>query len=152
MYKGPGEYAGLAAVFVFGVGMLIVGFSLPATRHDQAISMRWTGVTVLTIGILAMSIMLAPTLSARMVVMSLGIALLSGAFAWHAASNEWTGKAFYHHGVGKSSWVEFVTRRGAPEKFREATNFLWGASLFCAMAGFGCFWCSRKADDPTEMF
>jgi len=52
MNDSPSKYGGLGAVFVFGVGLLIVGFSLPAERHAQAISMRWGGALVIAIGVL----------------------------------------------------------------------------------------------------
>jgi hypothetical protein len=47
----PSKYGGIAALFVFGFGSLIVGFSLPAERHAQAISLRWAGACVLTFGV-----------------------------------------------------------------------------------------------------
>ena len=150
--ESPSGFGGIAAAFVFGAGLLLVGFNLPPEMHERAVSMRWSGVTVLTVGGFALALTLAPTFAGRLLIGSLALALLSGTFAYHGAACELTGRANYHHGFGKGSWIEPVTCQATPVKFREATNMSWEAGLFFALASAGSFWFSRKIDYADEMF
>ena len=145
----PSKYGGIAALFVFGVGSLIVGFSLPAERHDQAVSLRWTGALVLTFGVVFVTGWFNRVLMTSIAAMICAIALL-----FSAARSETTGKAIYHHrfllrGGGRS---EAITRQEKPEMFREATNARWALSIFLVAVSIGSFMFYRKAEyDDFEL-
>ncbi|MDB6111421.1 MAG: hypothetical protein JWR69_3171, partial [Pedosphaera sp.] len=99
----------------------------------------WLGVAALGLGTVAMAITLAPTLAGKAFFAASGALICSGVVAYHATSNEFTGKAVYHEWVGLGSTSEPVTRESSPVKFRQATNLLWGVSGLCLMiaaAGF----------------
>jgi hypothetical protein len=70
--------------------------------------------------------------------------------AYHAVSNEVTGTAIYHHGLGRGSTAERVTRDASPAKFRVATNLLWGWGFFFSMVSVGSFLFYRKLDDTLD--
>ena len=145
MNDSPSKYGGLAAVFVFGVGLLIVGFNLPAERHAQAVSMRWTGVFVLTLGLLAMMIQ-AGWISKALAV-SIAATICTSALFFSAARSEITGSAVYHHNfLTRHGWREQVTRQEKPEMFREATNVRWALSIVCAAVSVGSFMVYRKTE------
>lgn len=137
---------GLPAVFVFGVGLLIVGFSLPAERHAQAVSLRWGGALVLALGVLAILVQTG-RLSRELVVS--GVATLcTAALVFSAARSELTGRAVYHHHfLMRHGWrTEAVTRQEKPAMFREATDVRWALGIVCAAVSFGSFVFYRKAE------
>ena len=142
----PSNYGGIAAVFVLGVGLLIVGFSLPVARHEHAVLLRWAGACVLALGILVM-MMQAGWLS-RALVASVVASICSVALIFSAARSEITGVAIYHHNfLSRHGWrTEAVTRQERPEMFREATNVRWALSMVCALVGFGSFMFYRKTE------
>jgi hypothetical protein len=80
---------------------------------------------------------------------SIGALILAGLLAYHAGSNEISGTAVYHHGLGRGSKGERVTRGDSPEKFRTATNLLWGWSVLSLTVGVGGFLFFRKLDDTV---
>jgi hypothetical protein len=55
MKESPSAYGGIAAVLVLGLGLLIVGLSLPPERHEQAVAMRWMGAVGLALGLVVMA-------------------------------------------------------------------------------------------------
>ena len=131
MKDSPSKYGGLAAVFVFGVGLLIVGFNLPAERHAQAVSMRWGGAFVLAFGVVA--IMIQTGWLSRALVVSVAVTICTVALVFSAARSEITGGAVYHHNfLMRHGWrTERVTRQENPKMFREATNVRWALSIVC---------------------
>jgi hypothetical protein len=147
MNENPSRYGGLAAVFVFGTGLLIVGFSLPADQHARAVSMRWAGAFVLTFAILTIVISLSAS-TTRVLIVSTLAGICSAVLVYSATSSELTGKAVYHRNfLARHGWrTEAVTREQAPDKFREATNVRWALALLCAMGSTGCFMLYRKAE------
>ena len=136
--RSPSQYAGIAAVFVFGTGLLIVGHT-------------WSGIQVLGAGTFALSLALSPTASGKALVTAIA-ALISGAvLVYQAASNEMTGRATYYHWQARHNWAEPVTRQDSPSKFREAANLKWGLGIFCALVSAGGFIFYRKSN-ATEGF
>jgi len=146
MNDSPSKYGGIAAVFVLGTGLLIVGFNLRVERHEQAVSMRWAGVFVLAFGILAMMIQ-AGWLS-RALVVSAAATICAAALVFSAGRSEITGRAVYHHNfLMRHGWrTELVTRQEKSEMFREATNARWALSILCAAASIGSFVFYRKTE------
>lgn len=128
MIEGPSKYGGIAAVMVFGVGLLIVGKT-------------WIGLSVLGIGVFVLAVALLPTAAGKTISVAIAALICSGAFAYHAASNELTGKATYQPGIRGSATV---TREGSPSKFREVTNLRWGESGFCLVVSVVGFIFYRK--------
>ena len=139
MTESPSRYGVIAAVLVFGIGLLAVGKT-------------WAGVGVLVLGTLAMAIALSPSASGKALFAAIGALVLSGVLGYQAASNEVSGTATYHHGFGRGSRSEEVTREASPVKFREATNFLWAGSILCALGGAIGLGLSRKLDDCATDF
>ena len=139
MTESPSRYGGIAAVLVFGIGLLAVGKT-------------WAGVGVLAFGAIAMAIALSPSASGKALFGAIGALVLSGVLGYQAASNEVCGTATYHHGFGRGSRSEQVTREASPAKFREATNFLWVGSIICVLGGGIAFRFSRKLDDCAADF
>ena len=133
-------------MFVLGVGLLIVGFNLPAERHAQAVSMRWTGALVLAFGLFAMVIQTGWI--SRALVVSLAATICTAALAFSAGRSEITGRAVYHHNfLMRHGWrTEPVTRQEKPEMFREATNVRWTLSIVCAAVSIGSFVFYRKTE------
>ncbi len=146
MNDSPSKYGGLAALFVFGVGFLIVGFSLPAERHPQAVSMRWGGALVLAFGVVV--IMVQTGWLSRALAASVIAAICAVALGYSAARSEITGTAVYHHHfLMRYRWrTEAVTRQEKPEMFREATNVRWALSTVCAAVSIGSFVFYRKTE------
>ena len=146
MNDSPSKYGGLAAVFVFGVGLLIVGFSLPAERHAQAVSMRWGGALVMAFG--AIVIMVQTGRLSGALVVSVVATICATALVLSAARSEITGRTVYHHHfLMRHGWrTEAVTRQEKPEMFREATNARWALSLVCAGVSVGSFVFYRKTE------
>jgi hypothetical protein len=70
-----------------------------------------------------------------------------GLLAYHAASNEITGKATYYHGLGRGSTAEPVTRAESPKKFGVTINLLWGWSVLALTASVATLLISSKLDD-----
>jgi hypothetical protein len=135
MIESPSKYGGFAAVMVFGLGLLIVGKT-------------GAGLSVLGFGICVMAITLSPTAAGKSIAVAIGSLICGGVFAYHAASNEFTGKATYQPGIRGSSVA--VTREDSPSKFREVTNFRWGVSGFCLAVSVVSFIFYRKLDDCSE--
>jgi len=86
-----------------------------------------------------LAITVAPTASGKALVTAIAAIFFCAVFGYQAASNEITGKAIYHKLVVRGSLPEPVTREASPAKFREATNLLWGLSIFCAFVSVGGF-------------
>ncbi len=80
----------------------------------------------------------------------LGGLLVCGLNAYRAASNEVTGKAVYSIGTRRTGRSEHVTRESSPDKFRQATNFIWVSSVFWLMVSIGAFLFYRKIDDDVS--
>jgi len=139
MTESPSRYGGIAAVFVFGIGLLALG-------------RIWTGIGVLVFGALAMAIVLSPSASSKALFAAVGALILSGVLAYKAAYNEVSGTATYHRGFGRQGRSEQVTREAAPDKFREATNFLWAGSILSVLGAVIGFRFSRKLDDCSTDF
>ena len=132
MKESPSAYGGIAAVLVLGVGLLIVGLSLPPERHEQAVGMRWMGAVALVLGLVVMAVSLSQTPARKALFVAMGSMVYTGFFAYNAAANEIAGTATYHlHVLAKGDKAEAVTRDTSPVKFRKATNFLWGGSGVC---------------------
>jgi hypothetical protein len=132
MKESPSAYGGIAAVLVLGVGLLIVGLSLPPERHEQAVGMRWMGAVALVLGLVVMAVSLSQTPARKALFVAMGAMVYTGFFAYNAAANEIAGTATYHlHVLAKGDKAEAVTRDTSPVKFRKATNFLWGGSGVC---------------------
>lgn len=146
MNDSPSKYGGLAAVFVLGTGLLIVGFNLPAERQAQAISMRWAGASVLAFGLLAM--MIQTGWISRALVVSFVAAIGTAALVFSAARSEITGRAVYHHNfLMRQGWrTEPLTRQEKPDMFREATNVRWALSILCAATSVASFVFYRKSE------
>jgi hypothetical protein len=139
MTESPSRYGGIAAVLVFGIGLRAVGKTS-------------AGVGVLVFGAIAMAIALSPGGSGKALFAAIGALLLSGVLGYQAAYNEATGTATYHRGFGRGSRSEQVTREASPDKFREATNFLWAGSIICVLGGAIAFGFSRKLDNCAADF
>ena len=142
----PSNYGGIAAVFVFGVGLLIVGFSLSVASHEHAVSMRWAGVCVLALGFLVVIIQ-AGWIS-RALQTSVLAAICTAALFVSAARSEITGRTVYHHKfLNRHGWrTETVTRQEKPEMFREATNIRWVLSILCGVVSISSFVFYRKTE------
>ncbi len=134
MNNSPSRYGGIAAVMVFGIGLLALGRT-------------WAGVAVLGFGVLVMTIALAPSLAARLAFLAIGALICSGVLAFKAASNEITGKATYCDIFTRHSHAEPVTRQDSPTKFRRATNVLWVGAILCVLGGVWAFSVARRLDD-----
>jgi hypothetical protein len=139
MTESPARYGGIAAVLVFGIGLLAVGKT-------------WAGLGVLVIGATAMAMALSSSASGKALFAAIGAVVLGGVLGCQAASNEVSGTAIYHHGFGRRSRSELVTREVSPAKFREATNVLWAGSIICVLGGAIAFGFSRKLDDCAADF
>lgn len=142
-YNSPSKYGGAAAGCVLGVGLLIVGFSLPAEQGGAA---RWAGVLGMAFSILVMTIQAGWV--SRALVTSVGAAICTGVLFFSAARSEITGKAVYHHKLlSRHGWrTELVTRQEKPEMFRAATNVRWALSIVCAVVSIGSFVFCRKTE------
>jgi hypothetical protein len=101
MSESPSRYGGIAAVVVFGIGLL-------------AVCKPWAGLGVLAFGAIAMAIALSPSASGKALFAGIGALLLSGVLGFQAASNEVSGIATSHHGLGRGSRSEEVTREASP--------------------------------------
>src|SRR5439155_26859114 len=133
-------YGGIAAVLVWGIGLLAVGKT-------------WSGVFVLVMGAVAMAVALSSTLGAKALFVAIGALICTGLFAYRAGSNELTGKAIYYRSVGtRAGRSEPVTRKDSPAKFREATDFLWAESVGCLLVGIVAFNFYRKFDASADDF
>ena len=132
MRQSPSKFGGIAAVFVFAVGLLLVGKIA-------------TGIAVLGFGALSMALALSGDASTRFLIIAIGAIICSSVLAYHAASNEITGQAVYYRGW--RSGQEPVTREECPAKFREATNLKWALSIFCAGIGTITFMFRRRLED-----
>jgi len=142
----PSNYGGIAAAFVFGIGLLIVGFSLSPVQHEHAVSMRWAGGSVLALTILALVIQ-GGWLS-RALATSVLAAICTTALVFSAARSEISGTTVYHHKfLNRHGWrTETVTRQEKSEMFREATNIRWALSIVCAAVSIGSFVLYRKTE------
>ena len=137
MKRNTTQYAGLAAAFVFGVGLLIVGRTL-------------AGIGVLGMSVYFMGMALSSERSTKAILTAVVAVIWSGIFAYQATTNEITGQAVYWHGLGIGSRKEPVTREMSPAKFREATNLKWALSIVCVSVGVGAFLFYRKSGDADD--
>jgi hypothetical protein len=146
MNDSPSKYGGLAAVFVFGTGLLIVGFSMPLEQHARAVSMRWAGAAALAFGVFAMTIQ--GGWISRALVVSIAATICTAALLFSATRSEITGSAVYHHDFlsRRGGRTESVTRQEKPEMFREATNVRWAFCIVCAVMSIGSFMFYRKTE------
>jgi hypothetical protein len=145
------SYAGLAAVFVLGTGLLIVGYSLPSVRQDRAGSMLRMGFLVLGLGSFVLLLVVAPDPSYKALIVSAGAAIVAACFAWHAGSNEFTGNATYYELATRNKIRgERVTHQTSPIKFRAATNGLWAASAVSVTIAIVSFLFYRKPNESDE--
>ncbi len=119
-------------MMLLGIGLLLMGKT-------------WAGIGVLGFGIFVLAIALSPPAVAALLLV-IGALLFSGVLAYHAASNEFTGKAVYYS-MGRGTRGEPVTRESSPDKFRRATNVLWAMSGFGFMAAAACFTFHRKVNE-----
>ena len=144
--SSPSNYGGIAAAFVFGVGLLIVGFSLSPAQHEHAVSMRWAGVCALALNILI--VVIQGGWLSRALVTSVLAAICTAALAFSAARSEISGTTIYHHNfLNRHRWrTETVTRQEKPEMFREAANIRWALSILCAAVSIGSFVFYRKTE------
>ncbi len=148
MRESPSRYGGIASALVLGIGMLLVAYNLPPERYERAVFMKWTGGIALGLGLLALAIILSPTVTGKLLFLAIGFLIYSGIFSYLAASNEITGNANYFAPRGfRGLRCEPVTRDSSPTKFRSATNELWeGSGLFLGFSIVG-FILYRKFDD-----
>jgi hypothetical protein len=146
MNDSPSKYAGLAAVFVLGTGLLIFGFNLPAEGHAQAVSMRWAGVFVLVLGVF--TIMTQAGFISSALAVAVAAIICTAALVFSAARSEITGRTVYHHNfLMRHGWrTELVTRQEKPAMFREATNIRWALSMVCGIVSSGSFVFYRKTE------
>jgi hypothetical protein len=79
-------------------------------------------------------------LEAESIAVAIGALICGGVFGYHAASNEFTGKATYQPGIRGSSVT--VTREDSP--------FRWGVSGFYLAVSVVSFIFYRKHDDGSE--
>jgi hypothetical protein len=136
--NNPSRYAGLAAVFVFGVGLLIVG-------------QTWAAICVLGLGVFALALAVAPTDSGKALVVAIAALICCAVLVFHAASNEITGRATYHQRpFSRGDRTEAVTRETAPAKFRSATNLIWGLGVGGALVSIAAFVYYRKAEASDD--
>ena len=133
--EGPSRYGGIAAVLVFGIGLLAMGKT-------------WAGIGVLFLGGVVMAIALALSAAAKLSFLSVAAVILGCVLSFWAASAEITGRAVYHEPMPfRKSWTsEAVTRDVSPVKFRTATNYLWAGSALCVAAAIVAFRFARKLD------
>jgi hypothetical protein len=137
--KSPSRYAGIAAVFVFGTGLLIVG-------------QTWSGIQALGVGTFALSLALSPTAQGKALVIAIGALIYSALLFYWAGSNEMTGRATHYHWKDLVYQAEPVTRQDSPAKFREAANLKWGLGIFCALVSAGGFMFYRKSGAAEDYF
>lgn len=121
-------------MLVFAIGLLAMG-------------KIWVGLGVLVFGLLASVIAMSPNPATKALAGSVGAIILTVVLGYHAASNEINGTATYHHGFGRHTRSEPVTRESAPAKFREATNLLWAGSIFSIVGAAAAFYLARKLHD-----
>lgn len=135
-------------MFVLGIGLLILGFSLPSQQHDRAVSMMLGGVGILLTGLFALSLAISQNSAHKALIIALAAIIYGGFFGYQALSNEKTGTAKYHHNwFSKGGVVEPVTRATSPVKFRTATNLLWGCSGVCLCVAVVSFVFYRSLKD-----
>ena len=132
--ESPSKYGGIAAVFVLGVGGLLVGKT-------------WIGIEALALGLFALTIALSRTLGRKLLWVAIAAIIVGGILFYSAASNEITGTANHHNFAHKHDPGEAVTRSASPVKFRQATNLLWGLGVFCILVSGVCFTFYRALDD-----
>src|SRR5688500_7730823 len=98
------QYAGVAATFVFSLGMLIVGKTLVGVGA-LVMSFYWLGVA------------LSSQWSVKALLSAILAVIWSGFLAYQAVSNEFSGKATYWPEFNLEGRSELVTRETAPAKF-----------------------------------
>lgn len=108
-----------------------------------------SGLFMLGIVTLLMSLRSTSDRSARLVIMMVAAVIGSGAFGFYAARSEITGKAIYYELRPRRAIGHPVTREESPKRFREATNYKWALSIFCVGVGVGCFYRLKlESSDP----
>jgi hypothetical protein len=130
--ESPSRFAGIAAVILLGLGLLITG-------------KLGLGLSVLGLGVLVLAVTVSPTAAGKAIFVAITALICSGVFAYHAASNEITGKATYQPRI-RGSFVT-VTRHDSPSRFREITNIRWATSALCLGVSVISFIFYRKLDD-----
>jgi len=126
------QYAGVAAAFVFGIGLLMIGKTMG-------------GIVFLGISVYWLGMMLCSEWSTRALLTAIAAIVWGGYLAWQATSYEITGKAVYWHLVGRVMRGEPVTREDSPAKFRIATNTKWALSIVCSGVSIYMFMIYRKS-------
>ena len=112
-----------------------------------AVGKTGAGVAALALGGFVLAIALASSLSRKLLFASFGALFLGGFLGYEALSNEMAGTAEYSRWLDRRSKTELVTREASPEKFREATNYLWGGSLLGVVVAAAAFRFSRRSED-----
>jgi hypothetical protein len=139
MNTGPAKYAGVAAAFVFGVGLLIVG----------KISL---GISVLGMAVYVLAMVMTFDDSTKALLTAIMAIIWAVVLGYQAISSEITGKTTYHHWRVRGNWSEPVTREESPKKFRKATNALWWLCVLSTGVSVCAAVFYRKADDPEDSF
>ena len=138
MREGPSHYAGVAAALFFAVAMFFLGRIVE-------------GISILAFAVLWLALALSPEWSTRALIIGIAAFIGSGLFAWKAIANERTGTAVYTLGFGRGATHEQVTRESSPEKFREATDLIWGFSVISAAVGVAAVLFYKKSES-SEIF
>jgi hypothetical protein len=94
--------------------------------------MEHPGAAAAFLGVIVflISFAIAPSNAVKSLLVAIAMITCSAVIGYNAASNEFTGTAVYHVTKERRITPVFVTRQSAPEQFREATNMLWGVSIF----------------------
>jgi len=117
-----------------------------------AIGKFWIGLGVLVFGLLAGAIAILPDPAAKALFAGIGGMILGVVLGYQAASNGINGTATYRRGFGRHGRSEPVTRETSPAKFRAATNFLWGGTIFSIGGAVAAFYFARKFHDSDFDF
>jgi len=97
--------------------------------------MEHPGAAAAFLGVIVslISFSIAPSNTAKALVVAISTIICSTVIGYYAASNEFTGTAVYHATKERRITPVFVTRQSDPKKFRQATNMLWAVSGFFLM-------------------
>ena len=139
MREGPSHYAGVVAAFFFALAMFFLGRIVE-------------GICIVAFAVLWLSLALSSEWSTRALIIGIAAFIASGLFAWKATTNERTGNAVYTLGFGRGATHEQVTRESSPKKFREATNLIWGFSVFSAAVGVAAVLFYKKSDSSETFY
>jgi hypothetical protein len=94
--------------------------------------MEHPGAAAAFLGVIVslISFSIAPSNTAKALVVAISTIICSTVIGYYAASNEFTGTAVYHATKERRITPVFVTRHSDPKHFRQATNVLWAVSGF----------------------